>query len=514
MITCEVLVSKTKRYHRLYCEWRNNHRNGRVVIVDEKGSLIMLSLINSGLLQDVLIELQDGCLSSLFICNQGNCFQFISFLTLHREPWYYYSLVEYQKELLQVRMYHPENQLIYKGSVRNCLKNCFPFEGEGVYYQENQSVYSGMWKDGNPETPCEDVVHVDITCNYEELFERVLREDCNRKLNGIKRLSLTTKSTKRRWRLWTCLVVVVAMIIGYLLFQFNEAKEPGCSKDHIVYTNNYHWWGCVNDHATAGYGILYDDRNNILFEGESHHNLYDGEGTVYEVIERWIDEEKFIIKEESVKVYEGEWQAGELKYGRMYQPSLYHQYGQNVLVYEGSFVDGLKDGEGVEYWPDGSIHFRGVYKKDKMWEGQVYSSKGVLVYEGMITEPTFEVNHMEDFSRLNPLVESLVLHMITEEECEVDLYNATSVKSIIIAAGSLSHANKLKIANLPSLTTILLQSHILIPHPQYTKEQYYQLHQNQSRVLFIQHNPQLITLSLNGRSMTEVSRLCLAGMIE
>lgn len=514
MVTCEVLVSNTKRYHRLYCEWRSNHRNGRVVIVDEKGSLIMLCLINRGLLQDVLIELQDGCLSSLFICNQGNCFQFISFLTLHREPWYYYSMIEYQREPLQIRMFHPENQLIYEGSVRNCLKECFPFEGEGVYYQENQAVYSGLWKDGRPETPCEDVVHVDITCNYEELFDRVLREDCNRKLNGIKRLSLASKTTKRRWRLWACLVVVVAMVVGLLHFVFNKTEGSACTKDHIVYMNNNHWWGCVDNHTTAGYGILYDSNKNVLFEGESYHDLYDGEGTVYEVIERWIDEESFIIKEESVKLYEGNWKAGKLMNGRIYQPSLYQQYGRDVLVYDGSFVDGLKDGDGMEYWPDGSIRFRGSYRKGEMWEGQMYSSNGMLVYEGMITGPTFEVNHLEELNRLNPFIESLILHIITEEECEVNLHNATNVKSIVISAGSLSHANRLVIENLPSLTTVQLQSQILIPHPHYSKEQYHQLHQNESRILFIQHNPQLLTLSLNGRSMTEISQLCLASMTE
>ena len=39
LITCEQLVSKEGQHHLLFSEWKNNKRDGRLAIINEKGQL-------------------------------------------------------------------------------------------------------------------------------------------------------------------------------------------------------------------------------------------------------------------------------------------------------------------------------------------------------------------------------------------------------------------------------------------------------------------------------------------
>ena len=81
----------------------------------------ILSLVKNGLLQDYLLEINDGCLQSLNICNEGAYFQFMVFQSIHKEPWYYFSLPQEEQVLLQAKVYFPRNSLLYEGSVKNSL---------------------------------------------------------------------------------------------------------------------------------------------------------------------------------------------------------------------------------------------------------------------------------------------------------------------------------------------------------------------------------------------------------
>ena len=53
----------------------------------------------------------------------------------------------------------------------------------------------------------------------------------------------------------------------------------------------------------------------------------------------------------------------------------------NILIFEGEYLNGKRNGKGKEYYKNGNILFEGIYKKGKRWEGKGYDPKGNIKYE-------------------------------------------------------------------------------------------------------------------------------------
>lgn len=514
LITCEQLVSKEGQHHLLFSEWKNNKRDGRLAIINEKGQLFVLSLVKNGLLQDYLLEINDGCLQSLNICNEGAYFQFMVFQSIHKEPWYYFSLPQEEQVLLQAKVYFPRNSLLYEGSVKNSLTNCFPFEGEGIYYQNNQVVYEGKWKDGKPDNPDNPDQHDDLAvivlkCMYLEIFANVLKDDYARKTNTIQKLSF-----KQKWyeRVPWFLLIIIGAVIGVFIWYMSFTTAPECMVGSIFYLNDYIWYGCMDHGVTAGRGTLYNEKGLVVYKGRSVNNQFEGRGTSYEIQEIWKDEELYIIEEESFKLFEGEWHENKMKNGCLYLPRLYPSYHQDVLWYNGSFTNGKREGLGIEYWPLSCQRFIGEFKDDKMWFGKLFNSDCDFIYEGYVTDSTFTVSTEFDYYRLNPCIKELHMIDLSFLNTPLDLSNATQVETVFFEDGSLQNASLVEIHHLSSLTHLLFYSHFLIPHLSFTYSDYLShidSFLNSSSILSIHDNPHLQTIQINGRSMYEVTRLCI-----
>ena len=53
----------------------------------------------------------------------------------------------------------------------------------------------------------------------------------------------------------------------------------------------------------------------------------------------------------------------------------------NIVIFEGEYLNGKKNGKGKEYYENGQIKFEGEYLKGKIIEGKGYDDKGRLVLE-------------------------------------------------------------------------------------------------------------------------------------
>lgn len=514
-ITCEELVSKEGHRHLLFCEWKKMVRDGRLAITNEKGKLYVLALINNGLLQDYLVELNDGCLQSLNICNEGAYIPFMVFQTIHKEPWYYFSTPEAEKELLQAKVYFPHDKLLYEGNVKNSLTQCFPFEGEGTYYHDNQVVYKGNWKNGKPKTPdnpdkvLDNMAVIVLKCSYLELFENVLKDDYQRKNKTVQKLAFQKGSCERfPWLLF----IILSIVFGLFVYHIVSSTAPECQTGNIYYLDDTVWYGCVDNGVTAGRGVLYNENGLMMYKGRSVDNQFSGRGISYEIQEMWKDEESYKIEEESLKLFEGEWQKNEMKEGLLYLPELFPSYQQDVLWYNGSFVNNKREGFGIEYWPLSCERFIGEFKDDKMWFGKLYNSSCDFIFEGYVTDSVFTISDEFDSHRLNPLITELHVNDLSFLNTFLDLSNATKVEYIVFEDHCLQTASLVSIHHLPHLSNLLFYSHFLIAHPSYTYNDYISHAEeflNASVVLSIHDNPSLRMIRINGRSMYEVTKLCI-----
>jgi len=48
------------------------------------------------------------------------------------------------------------------------------------------------------------------------------------------------------------------------------------------------------------------------------------------------------------------------------------EYEYELLIYEGGYKNGIKNGKGKEYYGNGKIKFEGEYKNGIKWNGKMY----------------------------------------------------------------------------------------------------------------------------------------------
>ena len=54
---------------------------------------------------------------------------------------------------------------------------------------------------------------------------------------------------------------------------------------------------------------------------------------------------------------------------------------KDILIFEGKYLNGKKNGTGIEYYEENKIKFIGEYLKGKKIKGEGYSPKGKLIYK-------------------------------------------------------------------------------------------------------------------------------------
>ena len=58
----------------------------------------------------------------------------------------------------------------------------------------------------------------------------------------------------------------------------------------------------------------------------------------------------------------------------------YYDY-NDVLIFEGEYINGERNGKGKEYYENGKLRFEGEYKNEKIWNGKGYNINGNIEYE-------------------------------------------------------------------------------------------------------------------------------------
>ena len=133
--------------------------------------------------------------------------------------------------------------------------------------------------------------------------------------------------------------------------------------------NNKHEFLYING-KIEGNIVVYDYINHELFIGEyKNGEKYNG------ILRTYFDDISYILKRE-VEVKEGNINGKGKEY-----------YGNQKLKYEGEYLNGEKNGEGILYYRlSGYINYIGNFKDGKKdGQGKEYDNWGNLIYEGLFS---------------------------------------------------------------------------------------------------------------------------------
>ena len=124
--------------------------------------------------------------------------------------------------------------------------------------------------------------------------------------------------------------------------------------------------------AYNGRVVVYHDEEKTIpkLEGKLTEGLAQGEGSEYD--------------EDGLLAYEGSFVDGKRQgTGRLYEAG--------VLCYEGQFAAGLPDGQGTAFYPSGSQEYSGAFSQGVYeGEGTLYYEDGQVRYKGQFSNGSFE----------------------------------------------------------------------------------------------------------------------------
>ena len=183
--------------------------------------------------------------------------------------------------------------------------------------------------------------------------------------------------------------------------------------DIEVHENNEYYIGQSLNGKKHGRGIIFDQYNNIIYEGEFKKGEKEGKGRYNfkygeYYIGDWLKGNKhgkgIIYSRYGVIIYEGDFvndkREGEGKYidknGKYYIGQFknckfngkgkYFYTKDGKLEYEGDFVNGMKEGVGKYIYGNGD-YYEGQFKNDKMnGKGILYDKNQNKIYEGDFSE--------------------------------------------------------------------------------------------------------------------------------
>ena len=126
-------------------------------------------------------------------------------------------------------------------------------------------------------------------------------------------------------------------------------------------------------------GVLLNPDNGIRIFSYNNQ-IYDYKefsGKVQELLRNVIYEEDDFLNKQDIVIFEGEYIKGK----RNGKGKEYNENGS--LIYEGEFKDGKRNGHGKEYYNNNVLIFEGEYLNgEKNGNGKEYNTKGILIFEG------------------------------------------------------------------------------------------------------------------------------------
>ncbi len=148
------------------------------------------------------------------------------------------------------------------------------------------------------------------------------------------------------------------------------------------------------------------DNDNLVFEGEYLHGKRNGKGKEYTV---WgselIFEGEYLNGKKNGKgkeyyynrvLIEGEYLAGERAQEKNEKSK--QDFYKKTTQFEGEYLNGLKHGQGKEFYTNGKIKFEGQYLKGLKWNGKGYDTRNNISYE--LKEGTGIIKEYYDYGDL------------------------------------------------------------------------------------------------------------------
>lgn len=129
--------------------------------------------------------------------------------------------------------------------------------------------------------------------------------------------------------------------------------------------------GTVQLGKCNGLGKQFDDKGQLVYEGQFVDDAYGGDGVLYYL--------------SGIKAYEGEFSSNLFNgIGKAYSEG-------GALVYEGEFSNGYYSGKGVVYFENGTVKYRGDFLNGKyQGEGILFDEEGVKRYSGSFVNGLFD----------------------------------------------------------------------------------------------------------------------------
>lgn len=139
----------------------------------------------------------------------------------------------------------------------------------------------------------------------------------------------------------------------------------------IFTSEPFQWAGETLDGYAHGTGEISWEQGGRVYQGDVDHGRITGRGALY------VD--GFLL-------YEGDFVDG-VREGNGEQ---YTSGEDRRLIYSGQFHDGTWHGKGMTYYADGSIFYRGNFKKgEKTGYGTMYNSNGTIYRQGVFDDGEF-----------------------------------------------------------------------------------------------------------------------------
>lgn len=240
-------------------------------------------------------------------------------------------------------------------------------EGEGFLYDNGQVVFKGMWKEGKRCGYCEEFLsgHKIYGGNY---------EDDVRNGFGIEYDENGTVVFEGEW------------VHGKQGLKFIQENKKGEKELYEVDENDKKKFigGYIEGTVTRnGLGVEFDENEKPV-----RFSVYK-EGILERNVKEFKDSIIVTYDDDGNKVYEGGYKKNRLlNYPAEGQGK---QFCENVLIYNGEFKNGKREGHGCSYYMNRTLKYDGDWMNDKAnGHGKFNNEEGMLVAEGEFVDDVFE----------------------------------------------------------------------------------------------------------------------------
>jgi len=188
----------------------------------------------------------------------------------------------------------------------------------------------------------------------------------------------------------------------FTIYNFNIDKDYNFIGKGYQITNNFIYYGYIENNLSNGKGILINKNGSSLF-GDWENGQCTGKGTL--IIKNILEYDGDFVKNKK-EGYGVEKYSDGSTYEGYFQDDKKNGKGKCLLkngeIYEGEFVNDLYEGEGIYKWPNESREYKGHFNKgvidgkgiNKFSDGSIYDGfykKGIKHGSGKYTWPNGKI---------------------------------------------------------------------------------------------------------------------------